>query len=122
MAGKPVHVEIAAGDTSRALEFYGGLFGWEFQRMEGSPTEYHVARFSEDSGGAIQEADGGPAVRVYFDVEDIGAATRRVGELGGSAEEPMPVPGMGWFAHATDTEGNPFGLWQTDDSAAMPDA
>lgn len=30
----------------------------------------------------------------------------------------MPVPGMGWFATCKDTEGNDFGLWQTDASAA----
>jgi len=27
---------------------------------------------------------------------------------------------MGWFATCTDTEGNEFGLWQTDPNAAMP--
>jgi predicted enzyme related to lactoylglutathione lyase len=26
-----VHVEIPAGDTGKAREFWGGLFGWQFQ-------------------------------------------------------------------------------------------
>jgi predicted enzyme related to lactoylglutathione lyase len=30
----------------------------------------------------------------------------------------MAVPGMGWTAMLTDVDGNPFGLWQTDPSAA----
>jgi predicted enzyme related to lactoylglutathione lyase len=34
----------------------------------------------------------------------------------------MPVPGMGWFSLCTDTEGNDFGLWQTDPNASMPEA
>ena len=117
---KPVHVEIGASDVGRATSFYGGLFGWEFQPFEGSPTEYHMARFSEDTGGAVQE--GGPSLRVYFDVDDIRAARERVLELGGQADEPQPVPGMGWFVTATDPEGNAFGLWQTDSSASMEDA
>src|SRR4051794_9607308 len=40
LAGKPVHLEIPAADTSRAQDFYKNLFGWEFRSMEG-PVEYH---------------------------------------------------------------------------------
>jgi predicted enzyme related to lactoylglutathione lyase len=40
-----------------------------------------------------------------------------VGELGGSTEDKMPVPQMGWFAACRDSEGNAFNLWQTDSSA-----
>ena len=118
MAGQMVHVEIPAGDTAKAREFWGGLFGWQFQTFEGSPTEYHTTQFSDTQGGAIMQADGaarGP--RVYFDVDDINAANARVGELGGAAGDAMPVPSMGWFAVCQDTEGNEFGLWQTDPGA-----
>ena len=52
--------------------------------------------------------------RVYFDVDDINAATPSVRELGGEAGEALPVPGMGWFSVYKDTEGNEFGLWQND--------
>ena len=108
MAGRPVHVEIGASDTRRALTFYGDLFGWQFQPFEGSPTEYHTTRFSEDTGGAIYASEG-PATRVYYDVDDVRVGRERVLELGGSAEEPLPVPGMGWLATCTDPEGNAFG-------------
>ena len=109
--------ELCTRDPARASKFYGDLFGWQFQNFEGSPTEYHMARFSEDTGGAIQE--GGPSLRVYYDVDDINAGAARVRELGGSADDPQPVPSMGWFSTCTDTEGNAFGLWQTDPSASM---
>ena len=56
MAGQMVHLEIPAGDTAKAREFWGGLFGWEFQAYEGSPSEYHMTRFSETSGGAIMSS------------------------------------------------------------------
>lgn len=121
MAGQMVHVEIPAGDTAKAKEFWGSLFGWEFQAFEGSPSEYLMTRLSETSGGAIFQADGserGP--RVYFDVDDINAGASRVKELGGESDDPMPVPGMGWFATCKDVEGNKFGLWQNDPSAQAP--
>lgn len=118
MAGKPVHFEIPASDTSRAREFYGSLFGWEWQTMEG-PVEYHMTRTSEDTGGAIFPGDPG-AIRPYFEVDDINAGVARVRELGGNADDPQPVPTMGWFATGSDPEGNPIGLWQTDPNAQMP--
>jgi predicted enzyme related to lactoylglutathione lyase len=121
MPGQMVHVEIPAGDTEKAREFWSGLFGWEWQQAPG-PTEYHMTQLSENTGGAIYEPE--PAnkrgARVYFDVEDIKAGTEKVGKLGGEAGEAQPVPGMGWFSICKDTEGNEFGLWQTDQSAPAP--
>ena len=118
MAGKPVHFEIPASDTGRAREFYGNLLGWDWQTMEG-PVEYHMTRTSEDTGGAIFSGDPG-AIRPYFDVDDINVGVARVKELGGQADDPQPVPTMGWFATGSDPEGNPIGLWQTDPNAQMP--
>ena len=119
MAGKPVHVEIPAPDAAKASEFWGSLFGWQFQGFEGSPTPYLMTRFAEDSGGAIYEDGSARGMRVYFDVDDIDAGAARTRELGGEAGEKMPVPSMGWFVHCTDPSGNAFGLWQDDPSASM---
>ena len=80
MAGQMVHLEIPAGDTAKAREFWGGLFGWQFQAFEGAPSEYLTTRFSETTGGAIYEAEGdkrGP--RVYFDVDDINSGVALLG-------------------------------------------
>ena len=38
MPGQMVHLEIPAGDTKKAKEFYGSLFGWEWQAYEGQPV------------------------------------------------------------------------------------
>src|SRR5688572_19319591 len=119
MAGQMVHAEIPASDTGRAKGFWGSLFGVQWQAFEG-PQEYHMTRLTEDSGAAIFPADGASGIRVYFDVDDINAGAGRVRELGGQSDDPMPVPSMGWFAQCKDTEGNDFGLWQTDPSASMP--
>jgi predicted enzyme related to lactoylglutathione lyase len=77
-----------------------------------------MTRFSESTGGAIYGADGDArGTRVYFDVDDINAGSAQVRDLGGEAGDAMAVPTMGWFALCKDTEGNDFGLWQTDASA-----
>ena len=122
MAGEIVHLEIPADDTARAREFWGGLFGWQFQEYPG-PSEYHMTRISDNSGAAITNMEPGKrGTRTYFDVDDINAGAARVKELGGEANEPQPVPQMGWFVTCKDTHGNEFGLWQTDSSAPNPNA
>jgi uncharacterized protein len=119
MPGKPVHVEIPAGDTGRAQTFWGSLFDWQFQAYEGSPSEYLMTQIDDRTAAAIYAPDGATqGLRVYFDVDDIKSSAGRVRELGGEADEAMPVPGMGWFATCKDVDGNEFGLWQTDPSAS----
>ena len=123
MAGQMVHYEIPAGDPAKAQEFWGSLFGWQFQEFPGAPGGYYMTQFSEGTGGAIYGADGDKrGTRTYFGVDDINAEAARVAELGGDAGEATPVPSMGWFAICKDPEGNEFGLWQTDPDASMPDA
>ena len=121
MPGQIVHFEIPADDTSKSREFWGSLFGWQFQSYPG-PSEYHMTRIGEQSGLAITNMEPGKkGPRAYFDVDDINAGAARVSELGGDAGDAMPVPSMGWFAICKDTEGNEFGLWQTDPNASMPE-
>jgi predicted enzyme related to lactoylglutathione lyase len=115
---KVVHFEIPADDPGRAKEFWGSLFGLQFQAYEG-PVEYHLFQNDDQTGGGIyprQQDERG--LVSYFNTEDIEATSRRIKELGGKVEGKAPVPGMGWFARAEDTEGNSFSLWQTDESAA----
>jgi len=121
MAGEMVHIEIPADDTEQARAFWGSLFGWEFQSYPG-PSEYLMTRISDSSGGAITNMETGKrGTRTYFAVDDINAGAAKVKELGGEADNPMPVPSMGWFATCRDPHGNDFGLWQTDPSAPNPE-
>ena len=43
MAGQMVHVEIPAADTAKAREFWGGLFGWQYEAYPGSRRVPHDA-------------------------------------------------------------------------------
>ena len=117
MAGRLVHFEIPAEDTARAQEFYEQLFGWSFQSWDG-PVEYRMTQAGGDPGGAIYKTEGRPAGPiVYFDTDDIDAHVARVRDLGGRAEDKMPIPGVGWMAACHDTEGNEVRLFQSDESA-----
>ena len=117
MPGEIVHIEIPADDTAKSREFWGGLFGWTFESYPG-PSEYHMTRLGDQTGGAITNMEPGKkGTRTYFSVDDINAGAARVKELGGTASDAMPVPQMGWFSVCTDPHGNEFGLWQTDSSA-----
>ena len=121
MPGQIVHIEIPADDTGRSREFWGSLLGWQFESFPG-PSEYHMAQIGEQQGAAITNMESGKrGTRPYFAVDDIKAGAARVKELGGEANEPMPVPGMGWFAGCKDAVGNDFGLWQVDASAPAPE-
>jgi predicted enzyme related to lactoylglutathione lyase len=120
MPGQPVHFEIPADDTAKGREFWGSLFGWQFQEFPG-PSEYHMTRISDQAGAAITNMEPGKkGIRPYFDVDDINAGAARVKELGGEAGDPAPVPSMGWFSVCKDPMGNDFGLWQIDTSAPAP--
>lgn len=122
MKGKIVHVEIAAEDTQRAMKFWGDVAGWKFQSYgdgsDGTP-EYNM--FEGEPGGAIYPSDEGKGILVYFETDDIDSELTKIGDAGGSTEDKMPVPSMGWFAHAKDPEGNKFGVWQSDENAPVPE-
>ena len=115
MPGKLVHFELPARDTTRARDFWSGLFGWSFTEPMG--MEYFMVKTGEDQGGAVYASDtAGPIV--YFDTDDIDASISKARELGGRADDKQPIPHVGWFARCTDTEGNDFSLFQSDESVA----
>jgi uncharacterized protein len=119
MPGELVHYEIGAQDVDRAKGFWSAMFGWEFGDSAMPGMDYRMARIGENAGAALYQSDevkGHP--NVYLDTDDIDASIAKAKELGGSAEEKMPVPGIGWFAECKDTEGNVFHLWQNDPNAA----
>jgi uncharacterized protein len=118
MAGKVVHVEIGAADTDRAQGFWSGVFGWEVGPPMSPEMDYRMFQSAEDQGGAIVAADKQGNLTVYFDTDDIDASLAKVAELGGQAGDKTPVPGHGWFAACSDTEGNAFSLWQGEAAAS----
>ena len=53
-----------------------------------------------------------------IDVKDLDVTLKQVKKAGGEVTlDKHPIPKIGWFAYAKDTEGNVFGLLQSDKSA-----
>ncbi len=119
MEGRIVHFELPADDSGRARTFWGDLFGWTFDSPEG-PFEYHMIQGLEPGGAVYPSQSGERGPIVYFGTGDIDAKIAKVRELGGEAEDKQPIPAIGWFAHCRDTEGNPFSLFQPDESVQAP--
>jgi predicted enzyme related to lactoylglutathione lyase len=123
MPSRIVHFELPADDPDRAAKFYADAFGWQVTKW-GGPTDYWLVTTGEEGEPGI---DGGIGKRQSaedqttntIDVPDLDAAVAAVEAAGGRITNAKhAVSGVGWLAYATDTEGNPFGMMQADDSAA----
>ena len=120
LSGVPCWLDIMQPDPEAAKEFYGGLFGWEFENAapEGSPEPYYIARLSGLTVAAIggpPSAGALPMWNTYTAVESADRAVTRVREAGGTViSEPMDVPGAGRMAVCADTEGAVFSVWEAD--------
>jgi predicted enzyme related to lactoylglutathione lyase len=118
MGKKVVHIEIPARDADRAQKFWEAVGGWSIGDSGMPGIDYRMYQ-EGDQGGAIFPGDG--ALLVYYGSEDIEADLGTVREAGGDAEDKQPIPGVGWFTRCKDTEGNPFALFQSDESVTMPE-
>ena len=55
----------------------------------------------------------GETTRNYLAVDDIDVAIAKVKELGGTITvDKTEIPGMGWYAAGTDSEGNTVALYK----------
>ncbi|MGH2492009.1 MAG: VOC family protein [Candidatus Limnocylindria bacterium] len=120
-AGDLVHFEINATDPQRAKKFYSNLFGWKYKDSDIPGVEYYVIDGVTPGGAINPQTDPATtkAPTVYFGTDDIDKSLKKVRGGGGTADEKQPIPGQGWFAACTDTEGNSFSLFQSDPSVTM---
>jgi predicted enzyme related to lactoylglutathione lyase len=110
------HVEIPVTDLNAAKTFYGELFGWNFQDLEGMDYTFYTAPEGGLCGGLTPLQEGQPKQIVnYMNVEDIEATSAQITGLGGNTVVPITeIPNMGWFSIVTDPTGNAFGLWKSN--------
>ena len=103
--------ELATRDMDRAAEFYGALFGWRAEPMEGAPQPYLMMMNGDTPAGGIytmpDKMEGTPPHWApYFAVEDTDETVRRAEELGGSVMmPPHDLPEVGRFAMLRDPQG-----------------
>ncbi len=118
-----VHFEIPADDPKRAIKFYEKVFDWQIEKWDG-PIEYWLIMTGEEDkpgidGGLARREDPTTGVENTIDVKNLDASLANVKAHGGEVIRPkMAVPGVGWMAYIKDTEGNVFGLMESDLEAA----
>jgi predicted enzyme related to lactoylglutathione lyase len=124
-----VHFEIHAENPERAVAFYKKLLGWEIVKWDG-PADYWLIQTGAAAepginGGMVRRMGSAPtegqAVNSFVCTVDVTSLDEKIallGQVGGTIAVPkMAVPGIGWLAYAKDTEGNIFGMMQTDPAA-----
>jgi uncharacterized protein len=114
-----VWFEIPAAQLARATKFYEALFVTQLKHEKMGPTE--MAVFPDDqenaTSGCVMQSPGlkpsPDGAVVYLNADpSLDAALARATAAGGKVllgKTSLP-PGMGYFAHIADTEGNRVGL------------
>ncbi|MDX6581948.1 MAG: uncharacterized protein QOI10_1132 [Solirubrobacterales bacterium] len=117
--GVPCWVDTTQPDPDAAADFYGGLFGWEFENViaEGGPGKYLIGRIRGGDVGAISSPPEGQEIPVawntYIWVESADETAAKVREAGGTVVmEPADVFDAGRMAVFADPEGAVFSVWQ----------
>jgi uncharacterized protein len=120
MTGEPEFFELGVRDADRGRAFYQDLFGW---RLEPGPSGDGFVISTPTIAGGLHGGDPGASPYLFFRVEDMDTALRRVRELGGSVEETdvegddSSVARFGRFQLCRDDQGSAFGLHQPPDGA-----
>jgi uncharacterized protein len=131
--GVPCWVEVRVPDPEAALDFYGGLFGWEFEDARpDSPGKHFIARTEVTAGWSIFDTESGtrggdvaavgwlpegvPQIaswHTHFWVDSAEETAAKVRDAGGAvAMEPFDFLDLARVAVFTDPEGAAFGVWE----------
>ncbi len=117
-----IHFEISADKPERAIKFYEKVFGWKIEKWKG-PMEYWMIMTGDEKEPGI---DGGLAKRTESETSTVNTISvrtidefiKKIEKHGGTITVPKhAIPGVGWIAYFKDTEGNTFGIMQSDPNA-----
>jgi uncharacterized protein len=114
-AGTPCWIELITTDLDKACEFYGELFGWEYEiHRDPEAGEHVIARREGFPVASIRTASRGLSTwRLYLATEDCAAAIRQAEELGAHVMvERSHVPDLGTKAVLKGPADSEFGLLQ----------
>jgi uncharacterized protein len=118
-AGVPCWVDTGQPDPEAAAEFYGGVFGWDFEdRMPAdAPGRYLIAQLRGRDVAAVgsqpEQAPPTAAWNTYVWVDSADDAAEKVKAAGGQAVmEPFDVLDAGRMAVFSDPAGAIFFVWQ----------
>ena len=118
--GRVIHFELNVDNPQRAADFYAQVFGWEINKWEG-PVDYWLITTGDDAepgiNGAIMTGAAAPTVNT-IDVTSVDESAEKIRGQGGKVVSPRTtVPGVGYFYYCEDSEGNTFGIMESDPPA-----
>ena len=111
--------EIPVDEFDRAKMFYSRIFDYEMPTMDMGPIRMGFLLFEQGKGvgGAIVKGEDLLPARngtvVYLNAgNDLSEVLMRVDAAGGKVlmEKTLVAPGMGYYAHFLDSEGNKVAL------------
>lgn len=114
--------DIPADDIDRSQKFYRDVFDWKFNKWDG-PMEYYMVDTGKEepgiNGGLAKRMPGQMGITNTITVPSVDEFAKKIADNGGQLiTQKMPIPGIGWFAQCTDTEGNVFGIIEMDEKAS----
>jgi uncharacterized protein len=117
--GVPCWVDTSQPDPEAAVDFYRGIFGWEFEDVMPPESEgrYFMARLRGGDVAAVGSIpEGAPQMatwNTYIWVDSADDTVSKVREAGGGVlMDPFDVMDAGRMAFVTDREGAAFCVWQ----------
>lgn len=105
------HIEIPTTDVAKSKDFYGKVFGWQFEDAGGyvtySPPEGVGGGFTTNSKPTTN------GVIIYIEVEDIDKKLAEIEQAGGKKVIPKTKISdeFGFYALFADPCGNTIGIW-----------
>jgi len=107
--------ELLAADRTAIFAFYEKLFGWQKAGAQAEPEDVYqlFSAGGQTLGGMLTKLPSvaQPSWLHYFDVDDIGAATKQVSAGGGLIlQGPIELPDGCWIARCVDPQGALFAL------------
>jgi uncharacterized protein len=117
--GVPCWLDTSQPDPAAAVDFYRGLFGWEFEDVmpPAAEAKYFIARLHGGDVAAVasipESAPPAATWDTYIWVESADETASKVRKAGGGVvREPFDVMDAGRTAVFTDPEGAAFCVWQ----------
>ena len=119
--GVPCWIDTSQPDPEAAVEFYSGLFGWNFEDAmpPGSEGKYYSARIRGKDVAAVSSIpEAAPPMatwNTYVWVDSADDTAAKVRDAGGQVlTEPFDVMDAGRMAVFADPEGAVFCVWQAN--------
>ena len=120
--GRVTHFEFPVDEPDRAVKFYTDVFGWKLEKWEGPEDYWLITTGTQDepgiNGALTRRSELAASTVNTVDVSSVDESVEKVLAAGGKVIVPkIAVPGVGYQAYCQDTEGNVFGMMQSDPSA-----